>query len=178
MLILILLCTCIIGRAQFKSVGIVTGAGLTLVNVEKAIDYSPLEEWDKISAILKVTTEYKLKEDLALGGEFGANRLYYWEYRWSDGVYSGTRYRSEWTTNLGIHIIKYLSEPWFIQGGATIHIFNGGSGTVAGLLAAAGADLQITNDLSIPLSVRIEPVFGNAAPVAICISAGLKYTFR
>ncbi len=130
-----------------------------ILDLEKAIDYSPLEEWDNISVVIKVTAEYQLKEGLMLGGEFGANRLYYWEYKWSDGFYSGTRYRSEWTTNLGVHITKYFGEVWFVQGGAAVHIFNDGSGTVVGLLAATGADLTISDKLKIPLALRIEPVF-------------------
>ena len=160
-------------QAQFRSFGFIVGAGPTLVDVERAIDYSPLEEWDKFSVVIKATTEYQLKVGLMLGGEIGANRLYYWEYRWSDGTYSGTRYRSEWTTNLGVHVTKYLRQIWYIQGGAAIHIFNDGSGTVAGLLASTGADLKIAEKLRIPLGLRIEPVFGNATPVgfASCWSA-------
>ena len=175
---LILLCSFTIGQAQFRSFGIIAGAGITIVDVEKAIDYSPLEEWDNISVVIKATAEYQLKEGLMLGGEFGANRLYYWEYKWSDGFYSGTRYRSEWTTNLGVHITKYLGEVWFVQGGAAIHIFNDGSGTVPGLLAATGADFAVGEKIRIPLAVRVEPVFGNATPIAISIVTGLKYVIR
>ena len=178
LLILILLCAHSVNHAQFRSFGVIVGAGPTIVDVEKAIDYSPLEEWDKISIVIKATAEYQLKEGLMLGGEFGANRLYYWEYKWSDGFYSGTRYRSEWTTNLGIHIIKYFREVWYIQGGAAIHIFNDGSGTVPGLLVATGADLNISEKLRIPLSLRIEPVFGNATPIAISVVTGLKYVIK
>ena len=177
-LILVLLCAHSLSQAQFRSVGFIVGAGHTVVDVEKAIDYSPLEEWDKISVVIKVTAEYQLKEGLMLGGEFGANRLYYWEYKWSDGFYSGTRYRSEWTTNLGVHITKYFGEVWFMQGGAAVHIFNDGSGTVVGLLAATGADLTISDKLKIPLALRIEPVFGNATPIALSIVTGLKYVIR
>ncbi|MCK4820998.1 hypothetical protein KA005_34855 [bacterium] len=175
---LIMLFTFTLGQAQFRSVGFIVGAGHTIVDVEKAVDYSPLEEWDNISVVIKATAEYQLKEGLMLGGEFGANRLYYWEYKWSDGFYSGTRYRSEWTTNFGVHITKYFGKVWFAQGGAAIHIFNDGSGTVAGLLAAIGADLSVSEKISIPVAVRMEPVFGNATPIAISVVTGLKYIIR
>jgi hypothetical protein len=172
---LLLCCSYAVGMTQFRSVGFIVGAGPTIVDVEKAVDYSPLEEWDNISVVIKGTAEYQLKDGLMLGGEIGANRLYYWEYKWSDGFYSGTRYRSEWTTNFGVHITKYFGTVWFVQGGAAVHIFNDGSGTVPGLLVATGADLTIGEKLRIPLAVRIEPVFGNATPIAISIATGLKY---
>jgi hypothetical protein len=175
LIILLMTCSWGVGLAQFRSVGFIVGAGPTIVDVEKAIDYSPLEEWDNISVVIKGTADYQLKEGLMLGGEIGANRLYYWEYKWSDGFYSGTRYRSEWTTNLGVHITKYFGKVWFVQGGAAVHIFNDGSGTVPGLLAATGADLSLGEKLRVPIAVRIEPVFGTAAPIAISIVTGLKY---
>ncbi len=178
LLTFLLLCACAVTAAQFKSVGIIVGAGPTIVDVEKAINYGPLEEWDKISAVIKATAEFQLKEGLMLGGEIGTNRLYYWEYKWTDGFYSGSRYRSEWTTNLGVNIIKYFGEAWYIQGGAAIHIFNDGSGSVPGLLAAIGADLNLSEKFRIPLAIRIEPVFGNATPVAISAVTGLKYLVR
>ena len=65
-----------------------------------------------------------------------------------------------------------------MQGGAAVHIFNDGSGTVVGLLAATGADLTISDKLKIPLALRIEPVFGNATPFAVSIVTGLKYVIR
>ena len=67
--------------AQFRSAGLIVGAGYTIVDVEKAIDYSPLEEWDNIGIIIKAQSEYELKSGLRLVGELGENRLYYWEYR-------------------------------------------------------------------------------------------------
>lgn len=104
------------------------GAGYTIVDIEDAIDYSPLEEWDHIGIMFKAVAEYRLKPGLFLVGEFGENRLYYWEYRWSDGYYSGTRWRSEWTTNIGLSF-KKLVGAFYLQAGPAIHIFNDGSGT-------------------------------------------------
>ena len=97
-------------HAQLRSVGLVVGAGYTAVDVEKAVDYSPLEEWDNIGIIIKATAEYELRPGLMLVGDFGENRLYYWEYRWNDGTYYGTRYRSEWTTNIGVSFKKLINE--------------------------------------------------------------------
>ncbi|RPI44399.1 MAG: hypothetical protein EHM46_02905, partial [Bacteroidetes bacterium] len=129
-------------RGQFTSFGFVAGAGHTVIDIEKAISWSPLEEWDRIAIILKGSADYALGKGLSLSGEFGVNRLYYWEYRWSDGYYSGSRWRSEWTTNLGIGLRKVVGESIFLQAGAGVHIFNDGSGTVPGLVFGGGYELK------------------------------------
>jgi len=162
-------------EAQFRSVGLVVGAGYTAVDVEKAVDYSPLEEWDNIGIIIKAVAEYELKPGLLLVGEFGENRLYYWEYRWSDGSYYGTRYRSEWTTNIGVSFKKLFNESFYVQAGPAVHIFNDGSGTVLGLLLGAGYEVEVGDRLVVPLGLRVEPVFGNAVPISILLHTGIRY---
>ena len=162
-------------HAQFKSAGLIFGAGYTIVDIENAIDYSPLEEWDNIGIIIKAVAEYELKPDLHLVGEVGENRLYYWEYRWTDGYYGGTRWRSEWTTNLGVSIKKMMSESLFLQAGPAIHIFNDGSGTVLGLLLAAGYEMPAGAMFTLPLGLRVEPVFGSGVPISILLHTGLRY---
>jgi hypothetical protein len=169
-----LLCFSLV-NAQFRSVGVVVGAGYTAVNVEKAVDYSPLEEWDNIGIIFKAVAEYELRPGLMLVGEFGENRLYYWEYRWSDGYYSGIRYRSEWTTNIGVSFKKMFNEVFYVQAGPGVHIFNDGSGTVLGLLLGAGYEISVGDRLVVPLGLRVEPVFGNAVPISILLNTGIRY---
>jgi hypothetical protein len=161
--------------AQFRSVGLVAGAGYTAVDVEKAVDYSPLEEWDNIGIIIKAVAEYELKPGLLLVGEIGENRLYYWEYRWSDGYYYGTRYRSEWTTNIGLSFKKLFGESLYVQAGPAVHIFNDGTGTVLGLLLGGGYEIKVGDRLEVPLGLRVEPVFGNAVPVSILLHSGIRY---
>ena len=149
------LITLSMASAQFRSAGLVVGAGYTIVDIENAIDYSPLEEWENIGVIIKAVAEYEMKPGLLLAGEIGENRLYYWEYRWSDGYYSGTRYRSEWTTNMGISVKKMLGEAYYVQAGPNVHIFNDGTGTVLGLVLAAGYDLQVGDLFTVPLGFRV-----------------------
>ena len=164
-----------LASAQFRSVGVIVGAGYTAVDVEKAINYSPLEEWDNIGIIFKAVAEYELKPELFVVGEFGENRLYYWEYRWSDGYYSGTRYRSEWTTNLGISFKKVFNETLYLQAGPAIHIFNDGSGTVLGLNLGGGYQLELSDRFVLPIGFRVEPVFGNAVPISFLVHTGIRY---
>lgn len=161
-------------QAQFRSAGFTAGVGGTIVDVAKAAEWDDLDEWDTWAVMLKAQGEYSLMEGLVLGLEAGANRLYYWEYRWSDGFYSGYRWGTEWTGNLGVHLVKYLGESFFLKGGAGLHFFFSG-GTVPGLLAAAGYAIPVSESLEIPLELRIEPVFGNATPVPVMLGAGIRY---
>ena len=162
-------------HSQFKNIGIITGAGHTFVDIEKAIDWDDLEEWDYVGVIIKALGEYEFKNELILYTEIGATRLYYWEYRWSDGYYSGFRFRSEWTTNLQVHLKKFLSDNWFIQAGPGIHIFNDGSGTVPGISAAAGYTAFLTDEISIPVAARLESVFGSGTPTSLLLTVGFNY---
>ena len=166
---------CILAYGQFQSFGLTAGAGYTAVDIEEAIDWYDLEDWDHFGVIIKAYAEYELKKDLNLVGEIGSNRLYYWEYRWSDGYYSGYRWRSEWTTNVGLSFKKVIGDALFIQGGPGVHIFNDGSGTVLGLLMAVGYDLPLTDNLTIPVGFRVEPVFGSALPTSLLVNAGIRY---
>jgi hypothetical protein len=164
-----------LARGQFSSFGLVAGAGYTIVDIEDAIDYSPLDEWDHIGIMFKAVAEYELKPGLFLAGEFGENRLYYWEYRWSDGYYSGTHWRSEWTTNIGVSFRKMLGDSFYLQAGPAIHIFNDGSGTVLGLLLGTGYELEVGDRFRVPVGFRIEPVFGSAIPVSLLLHSGIRY---
>ena len=47
-------------NAQFRSAGLVVGAGYTLVDIEDAIDYSPLEDWDHFAVVIKALGEYEM----------------------------------------------------------------------------------------------------------------------
>lgn len=167
-----------LASAQFRSAGVIVGAGYTMVDIEKAIDWSPLEEWDNIGVVIKAVAEYELRHGLNLVGEFGENRLYYWEYRWSDGYYSGTRYRSEWTTNIGVSFKKFVGESFYLQAGPGVHIFNDGSGTVLGVLAGAGYEVKVGDKFIVPLGARIEPVFGSAIPVSFLFHSGIRYILK
>lgn len=172
------LITFTLASAQFRSAGVIVGAGYTMVDIEKAIEWSPLEEWDNIGVVIKAVAEYELRPGLNLVGEFGENRLYYWEYRWSDGYYSGTRYRSEWTTNIGVSFKKMVGESFYLQAGPGVHIFNDGSGTVLGVLAGAGYEVVVGDRFIVPLGARIEPVFGNAIPVSFLFHSGIRYVLK
>jgi hypothetical protein len=173
--IILLLALSLEGVGQISSFSFSAGAGYTIVNIEKAIDYADLEDWDNIGAMIKVSADYEIKEKLMLVGEIGTNRLYYWEYYWNDGYYSGYRYRAEWTTNFGIHLKKYFNEKGFLQIGPGLHIFNDGSGVVPGLVFQLGYEIPIAGNIFLPVLFRVESVFGSSLPTSALVGAGITY---
>ena len=175
--ILIILACSLNGFGQFKAVGFSVGAGYTAVDIEEAIDYSPLTDWDNFGVMIKASVEYNIKDKFIIVGEAGSNRLYYWEYSWSDGYYTGSRWGSEWTSNLSVHLKKYFWNKAFIQVGPGVHFFNDRTGIVPGLVFQLGNDIEINQDISLPLLFRMESVFGNSTPSSLLLGAGLSYSF-
>ncbi len=158
--------------AQFKSFGVIMGGGYTAIDVQKVVDPIPLSDWNKYGLVFKGFAEYQLKKGNILGLEIGRNRLYYWEYK-APG-YSWYNWRTEWTTNAVAYMSTSFGERFYLQAGAGIHFFY--TGTVFGLLAAAGTTFEITNNFSIPITFRIEPVFGSGTPIAINLATGVKFS--
>ena len=156
--------------AQIRSAGILAGGGGTVVDVEKVLEPYSLSEWNTWSMVFKAFAEYSIGEKKALGLELGSNRLYYWEYQ-APG-YSYYNWRTEWTTNAVLYYIADIGERMFIQSGIGIHVFN--DGTVAGLMAGFGALFPAGEKFTVPLFVRIEPVFGSGTPVAINVGTGIR----
>ncbi len=160
--------------AQFRAVGVNVGAGITIVDIEQAVQTTNLSDWDNFGIIIKAAGEYELKPGFRVVGELGANRLYYWEYPYSYGASTYYRWRSEWTYNLGISLKKMVTDNVFLQAGPAVHIFEDGSGTVLGLLLAVGYDLSISQKIKVPIGVRVEPVFGTALPTSLLASTGIR----
>jgi hypothetical protein len=157
--------------AQFRSVGFTAGAGYTVINVQKVNDPILLSDWDNFSLVFKGYAEYQLSKGNLIGLEVGRNRLYYWEYP-APG-YTWYNWRTEWTTNAVFYISKYFGERFFVQAGPGIHIFY--NGTVFGLMGSAGTSFPIGKSLSIPVTFRIEPVFGSGTPIAVNLATGIRF---
>lgn len=164
--------------SQISSFEFKFGSGYTFVNIEEAIGWSDLEEWDHTAVMIKAAATFHLNDKLSLVAEAGTNRLYYWEYRYSDGFYPGYRWRSEWTTNFNVLVKAGLSEKVYIQGGGGLHIFNDGSGVVPGLVSELGIKVFEKSNINIPLIFRIESVFGNSTPTSILVGTGISYSLK
>jgi hypothetical protein len=163
-----LIATC---EAQFRSVGVIAGGGVSAINVATVVKPYILSDWDTYSLVFKGFAEYTIGERKALGLEVGTNRLYYWRYP-APG-YSWDDWRIEWTTNAVFYYILQLSDRFYLQSGAGLHHFY--SGTVVGLLAACSYSFPVSERFSIPIFFRIEPIFGSATPIAFNIGTGLRY---
>jgi hypothetical protein len=160
--------------AQIKTLGIICGGGYTIIDVQKVNSPITLNDWNNSSLVFKGYAEYQIKEGIMLGIEAGRNRLYYWNYK-APG-YSFYNWRTEWTTNAVFYIAKQLKDKFFIQAGAGIHSFY--RGTVFGLLAGAGTYFHLSDKFSIPLCLRIEPIFGSGTPVAVNLETGLRLSLK
>ena len=161
-------------QSQIRSLSLTTGAGYTLVNLTEAVGVDDLEDWDNTGVMIKANVDFRLNDKLILVGEAGSNRLYYWEYYWTDGYYDGWRYRSEWTTNFGVHIKTYFGERLFLQAGLGLHIYNDGSGMVPGEVIQLGYDIPAGAKISVPVLFRIENVTGNGFPVSFMLGTGVS----
>jgi hypothetical protein len=160
--------------AQFKSAGLLAGAGVTIVDVSKVLEPYELSDWNTYSMMFKGFAEYSIADDQAIGLEAGTNRLYYWEY--PALPYSWYNWRTEWTTNVVAYFLKDFGSRFYLQSGVGLHIFH--NGTAAGLMAGGGAQFYLSEQFVIPLFLRVEPIFGAETPVAINIGTGLKYNFQ
>jgi hypothetical protein len=170
-IILLLFFTRIIA-AQFSSFGFIAGGGITIIDVAKVVEPNILSDWNTLSMTFKGFGEYKIGEGKAFGIEAGANRLYYWEYP-APG-YSWYNWKTEWTYNAVFYFSKSLGDRFYLQSGAGLHIFNTG-GTVLGIMVGGGASFYLSENIILPVFMRIEPIFGTATPVAINFGTGLRY---
>lgn len=158
--------------SQFTFIGLKAGAGFTIVDIEEAVGWNDLEDWDNFGAMFKAVAGYRLNNQMKLVGEVGSNRLYYWEHLSYYGYY---QWRAEWTTNLNVFINLDLGKKAYFLAGGGIHAFNDGSGVVPGLATELGYIIKEEKAFSIPITFRVESVFGNALPVSILLGTGFNY---
>jgi hypothetical protein len=157
--------------AQFRSFGLIAGGGVSIVDVSQVVQPNELYDWNTYSLVFKGFADYKIGEGNAIGIEAGTNRLYFWKYP-APG-YSWYNFRTEWTTNAVIYFQKQLGDRFYLQSGAGLHMFK--TGTVLGILGAFGTSFYITENLTIPVFLRVEPIFGNSTPIAINFGTGIRY---
>ena len=160
--------------AQIRSAGLIAGGGGTIVDVEEVLYEYSLSEWNTWSLVFKGFAEYQIGNNTAIGLELGANRLYYWEYK-APG-YSWYNWGTEWTTNAVFYLAYDLGEKFYVQAGAGIHIFS--DGVVPGLMTGVGTLFPVGEKISIPLFLRVEPIFGCETPVAVNLGTGVRLKLK
>jgi hypothetical protein len=149
-------------------------AGITLIDVESALD-AQLEDWSTFSYGGYLLGMYRLNNTFLVGIDAGYHRLYYWEEIYQASGY-GNYYR--WGDAATIHagpIVELRKNHAYLQAGGNLRIFTDESGTVPAIMAVAGYDIELSENISIPIGLRTDVVFGSGVPISIDLSIGFKY---
>jgi len=168
----------IIGHAQkSKEISLSVYPGYTLVDFEKALDYSDeyLEDWGEIYLGAALRGFLHLSSRLQIGAEVTWQQLYYAYYRLPYGP--SPVYREFNVTAVSLMALSryYLNDRFFIVGGAGVHIFN--DGVSPSVCLEPGYMIEAGNNLTIPVSFRINPIFGSGTPIPFSVGAGVSYNF-
>jgi hypothetical protein len=152
--------------------------GYTLVNFEKALDYSDdfMSDWDQFSYGGSLTGLFAVEKPLSYGIEIGWQRLYYAYYIVPMGYYSA--YREFNVSTISIMAVGRYSpqHKFFALAGAGIHKFN--NGVSPAIYIEPGYLISLGEKLKIPVSVRLNPVFGKGLPATISFGIGVSYRLK
>jgi len=170
------------------SIGVVTNAsaqrptelslsiypGFTLVNFEKALGYSDafMEDWDQFHLALAARGFLKSNSALQIGGELAWQQLYYAYYI----VPYGTQrvYREFNISTLSLTALaRITSEHFFIAAGPGIHVFHDGIAPAVSM--EMGMNVNLGDKITVPFSLRLDPILGDGIPTAISIGVGAAY---
>ncbi len=152
--------------------GIYNGNGLNILDVEESEGWT-LNDWGTYSNLTSLEGLFKLRDKFLLGGEIGAQRLYYWERRSpSTGYFTwGTR----WTYNVGaLAATSLIDEKLMLKAGAAARIYADGSGTALAVMAALDYALFSFGKFSVPLGFRSDFIMAKAPTVCLNITLGLR----
>ena len=154
--------------------GLVVSPGYTAVNFEKAIGYSDdyMDDWDQFYLSIHAKAYLPSQGKFQIGAEVGWNKLYYAYYRVPYGTYP-LYYEFYISTTSLMLSGRYSMNNFFIAGKGGLHIFDNGVALAMG--GEAGIKLNVTDNINIPLSACITPVFGDGTPISISLGLGLVY---
>lgn len=167
-----------IGNAQNgKEISLSVYPGFTLVNFEKALDYSDdyLEDWSELHVSAALRGFLLSEKPVQFGLEVAWQKLYYAYYR-VPYVPSPLHYEFDVSTLSLLALGRYSINSFFTVGGAGVHIFD--DGIAPAICLEAGYKVNTGTNMKIPLSVRISPVFGDGTPILFSIGAGISYTIK
>lgn len=155
-----------------------THPGYTLVNFQKALDYSDdyMSDWDQFSYGASLKGLFAADKPFSYGVEIGWQRLYYAYYVVPMGYYSA--YREFNVSTISIMAVGRYSpqQKLFALVGAGIHKFD--NGISPAIYIEPGYMISIGKKLKIPVSVRLNPVFGNGLPTTISFGVGISYRLK
>lgn len=154
--------------------GIDISLGHTIVNFEKALDYADdyMEDWNQFHIAVRGKCYLRSEGNMQLGAEVGWNKLYYAYYRMPYSTYY--IYREYYVSTTSLMLLgKYTMDKFYTAASFGLHIFK--DGTSAAIGGEFGYYFSITDYISIPLSLRITPVFGDGTPITVALTFGLTY---
>ena len=150
--------------------------GFTLVNFEKALDYSDdnMEDWSQFYYSFDLRGFLSSEKPFQIGAELGWQRLYYAYYVVPYGP--SPVYREFNVSTVSLMVLgRYSVNKFFAVGGAGIHFSD--SGISPAICLEAGYMINAGANLKIPVSFRINPVFADGTPIPISAGIGASYTF-
>lgn len=152
--------------------------GYTLVNFENALGYSDdyMVDWDQFSYGASLKGLLAANKPFSFGLEAGWQRLYYAYYIVPMGYYSAFREFNVSTISI-MALARYSpAKKFFALAGAGIHIFD--NGVAPAVYIEPGYMISIGESLKIPVSIRINPVFGDGLSITFALGAGVSYAFK
>lgn len=158
--------------------GVSVYPGFTLVNFEKALGYEDdhMIDWDQFYYSISIKAFLTSEKKSQFGAEISRQRLYYAYY----GIpYPPlTAYREFDVSTTSIHaLLRYSpSSHFFLTTGLGVHIFN--NGVAASILVEPGYMINLGEKMKIPVSLRLNPVFGDGTPVPVSLGAGILFTVK
>jgi hypothetical protein len=165
-------------RAQkSKEISLSAYPGFTIVNFEKALDYSDdyLENWKQFYISAAIRGFLSTEKPIHLGAEIAWQQLYYAYY--IIPYYISPVYREFNVTTVSLMALgRYSVNRFFAVGGAGVHLFN--SGISPAICLEAGYMIKAGTNLKFPVSFRINPIFGSGTPTPISVGAGVSYTLK
>jgi hypothetical protein len=152
--------------------------GYTVVNFEKALGYSDeyMDDWDQFCYSFTLKSFLASDNRINFGAEIGWQRLYYAYYRVPYG--DSPVYREFNVSTFSIMGLARYSpnQKFFFVAGAGIHIFN--DGLAPAIMIEPGYNISIGENLKIPLSIRLNPIFGDGTPITVSLGIGVNYRIR
>jgi hypothetical protein len=159
-----------------SSVEFTLGAGVTVIDIEKLVEIDEIqntvaEDWG--TANVGISGQYFFKNfgNVVFGGELMYHYLYWYSVR---VPYSPSPIFREYSVS------TFRITPIFRFGASSAFNFDLGpeinfsNGVSIGILASLNYNIAISENISVPLKLRTDTMFGTVTTIPISINAGVK----
>ncbi len=164
------------GHAQkAKEISLSAYPGFTIVNFEKALGYSDdyMEDWNEFYTCAAIRGFLKPGKQFDIGVEIAWQQLYYAFYRVPYGT--SPVYREFNISTISLSALgRFNKNNFFAVIGGGLHIFN--DGIAPAICLEPGFMLRAGPKLMLPISLKINPIFGDGTPLPVSLGIGAAYT--